>query len=663
MKAKYILFLLLFFWGTRGVIAQESNKQDSIRQILQTMPDTARLPYLAEKVKETNLSASRLDYARLLYQESVDQGNDKYIADAIYLLAVHFYSLNKDSLLFWVELGEPIFIKLNRLEDISRMKTWYIYALNRSGQKNTVLQAVSELRDFADKNNFPEAYEMADQAMANFYFVNDLPEDGERLYLDVLERLKKRDAPLIKKFNIFRHLSLQASTSKKRLHYLHLAEECLEEAKNQGLRRLNAENPIYVLEYVVNRTYANEYLRTPEYQLAWDYLLKADSLSKVYDMARSEMELKGLYSEYYNRSGDHLKALVYVEDVLSHLKKTAAIHAYAERLQEKASILSKLGRFQQAYQVSEELIYLKDSINRTDFHETLANVRTEYEVERLESEKQLVEEKAKQSHRQMLFLLSGCAILLIIIIALIYMIRIIQRNRKELKIAKEKAEEADRLKSTFLANMNHEIRTPLNAIVGFSQVIVDEEDQAVREQYAEIIQSNNELLQRLIGDILDISKIESNSMSLVYSKQELTLLMKEIYNVIFMRMQPGVELILDPCEPVSMETDRNRLMQILTNLLTNAIKHTVSGYIRLGYKVSGEEITFYVEDTGEGIPQEQLISIFDRFVQLENGKKGVGLGLAISKGLVTNMNGRIWVESEPGKGATFFVRVPLTKTN
>lgn len=131
--------------------------------------------------------------------------------------------------------------------------------------------------------------------------------------------------------------------------------------------------------------------------------------------------------------------------------------------------------------------------------------------------------------------------------------------------------------------MNHEIRTPLNAIVGFSQVLVDEEDKETRQEFADIIQNNNELLQRLIGDVLDLSKIESNTMSLIYKELNISSLMKEIYNVILLRMPDGVELVLDDCEELKMETDRNRLTQILTNLLTNAVKHTRKGFIRFGY--------------------------------------------------------------------------------
>lgn len=664
MKARCAILLLLILSWTGFLSARESLKPDSVLQIVNRMPDKERLTYLVQKLKENALSPIRLTYARLLYNEANRQANDEYKADAIYMLALHFYSLNIDSLKFYVDKAEPLYLTLNRLEDICRMKAWYIYALNIMDRKEESLLAVSALKQFGDRIGFPEAYEMADQAMADFYFRNNLPEDGERLYLDVVDKMKNRAAPLIKQFNIYRQLSIKAKDSENRLHYLSLAEKILDEAKEKDIAYLDSENPVHVLEYVIARTYAHEYLMTEEYDKVREPLQKADSLASKYDMARAETELNELYYQYYIGKNDLKKGLEYVDKYISAIESKGVVSKYLESLQRKASLLSEMGRYDEAYFLSEQLLYMKDSISQNDFHQTLANVRTEYEVERLEMENQHMEEKARQIRQKAVVLLTGCIILFLVILGLIYMIRIIQRHRKELKIAKEKAEEADRLKSTFLANMNHEIRTPLNAIVGFSQIMAEEEDKNTRLEFSNIIQNNNELLQRLIGDVLDISKLESNSMSLIYAEQDLPVIMKEIYEMISMRMEgisDAVKLILDNCQPCRMETDRNRLIQILTNLLTNAIKHTTKGTIRFGYTLVTEGIRFYVKDTGEGIPEEDLKNIFNRFVQLENGKKGVGLGLAISKGLVTKMGGTISVESQVGEGSTFYVEVPFKK--
>lgn len=229
--------------------------------------------------------------------------------------------------------------------------------------------------------------------------------------------------------------------------------------------------------------------------------------------------------------------------------------------------------------------------------------------------------------------------------------------------AKEKAENADLLKSTFLANMTHEIRTPLNAIVGFSDLLGIETDPELRESYVSLIKANNDLLLNLINDVLDISKIEADMMAFSYADTHLPSLMRDIYNMIKLRLPEGVEFILHPCAEVIFNIDKNRLVQILSNLLTNAVKHTTQGKIVFGYQLRGKEIYFYVEDTGSGIPEKEKENIFTRFVQLNGHQQGIGLGLAICKGLVTKMGGDISVESEVGKGSLFSFILPLRRPN
>ena len=225
--------------------------------------------------------------------------------------------------------------------------------------------------------------------------------------------------------------------------------------------------------------------------------------------------------------------------------------------------------------------------------------------------------------------------------------------------AKEKAEKADLLKSTFLANMTHEIRTPLNAIVGFSDLLSIETDPELRDTYVSLIKSNNELLLRLINDVLDISKIESGMVAFAYTDVYLPSAMKDVHSVMQLRMPENVELILDPCADITFRTDRSRWIQVLSNLLTNAMKHTKQGFIRFGYKLVDDFLHFYVSDTGTGIPEKELGHIFGRFVQLKGSNNGIGLGLAISKGLVNRMGGEISVSSKAGEGSTFRFTLPL----
>lgn len=230
--------------------------------------------------------------------------------------------------------------------------------------------------------------------------------------------------------------------------------------------------------------------------------------------------------------------------------------------------------------------------------------------------------------------------------------------------AKNKAEVSDRLKSAFLANMSHEIRTPLNAIVGFSNLLVDTEDKNEREEYIDIVQENNELLLQLISDILDLSKIEAGSFEFVIGQIDVQHLCRDIIRSFQVKMQNNpVKLIFDEDSPkYYISSDKNRLTQVITNFINNALKFTTNGYIKLGYNLINEkEIKIYVKDTGRGIPKENIGSIFDRFVKLNPFVQGSGLGLPICKSLVEQMGGEIGVESDEREGSCFWFTHPLSQ--
>lgn len=225
--------------------------------------------------------------------------------------------------------------------------------------------------------------------------------------------------------------------------------------------------------------------------------------------------------------------------------------------------------------------------------------------------------------------------------------------------AKNKAETLDKLKSAFLANMSHEIRTPLNAIVGFSNLLAETGEKEEQQQYISIIQENNDLLLQLISDILDLSKIEAGTFEIVYGDVDAYLLCNEIIRSLDIKTAPGVVLELEKVQTdCHFMGDRNRLMQIITNFINNAIKFTNRGSIRLGYEIRNNEIEFYVSDTGIGISEKNLSTVFDRFVKLNSFIHGTGLGLSICKSMVEQMGGRIGVESKEGTGSRFWFVLP-----
>jgi signal transduction histidine kinase len=245
------------------------------------------------------------------------------------------------------------------------------------------------------------------------------------------------------------------------------------------------------------------------------------------------------------------------------------------------------------------------------------------------------------------------------VLALIHDIGDRIRRSQELIEAKRRAEEADKMKSVFLANMSHEIRTPLNAIVGFSEIIAVTENEEEKLQYLEIIQKNSNLLLQLINDILDLSRIESGKSEMHFQKIEISGLVEEVEKVHQLKMKTDVELkVIRPEGEYWTSTDRNRVMQVLFNFLSNAIKNTEKGTITLGLKHEGNWLKLYVSDTGYGIAKEKLPQIFTRFEKLNDFVQGTGLGLSICKSIVERLGGRIEVVSELGKGSTFALYLP-----
>ena len=238
----------------------------------------------------------------------------------------------------------------------------------------------------------------------------------------------------------------------------------------------------------------------------------------------------------------------------------------------------------------------------------------------------------------------------------------LKKVQEELEVARRVAEVAGAQKTAFLANMSHEIRTPLNAIVGFAGLLSNASE-SERNSYVEIIKGNTNMLLQLVNDILDMSKIEAGTLEFIYSDTDVNQIMRELEGIFRLRLEEAdspVRIVFEPCLPVCfIHTEKNRVSQVLSNFLSNAFKYTKEGSITLGYKVREDDIYFYVQDTGAGIPAGKVDKVFERFMKLDAKKQGTGLGLSISRTIIKKLGGEIGVFSEYGKGSTFWFTLPV----
>ena len=235
-----------------------------------------------------------------------------------------------------------------------------------------------------------------------------------------------------------------------------------------------------------------------------------------------------------------------------------------------------------------------------------------------------------------------------------------RKYQEELIVAKEKAEESDRLKSAFLASMSHEIRTPLNSIIGFSEIIAESNEDPKLAHFSEIISKQNELLLKLVEDLIDFAKAEAGALEINNSSFSLNMLITELFFLYNTKCAPGVTLIPQkPDKSAIIFADEQRLKQVFSNLISNAIKFTHKGSITFGYEIlESSEIHCFVKDTGIGITKENTELVFERFTKIDSFSQGTGLGLSIVRNIIQLMNGNIWLESEPGIGSNFYFKIP-----
>ena len=367
---------------------------------------------------------------------------------------------------------------------------------------------------------------------------------------------------------------------------------------------------------------------------------------------------------YYFYTAQYDLAMRTIDELLEQTD-SADTNSRTELLAKKINLVTRWKQhYKEGFDAFWEYTSLMEGNHVEETNKQLAEMRSLFEVDKLKIEQA---ELQARYHRVAFVVL--IVLLLVFFIWGLYQYLLTKRlkatkqalilSNEKVAEESERAKASDRMKTEFLQSMCHEIRTPLNAIVGFSTLLAESDDEEEKKEYLRIIESSNEFLLQLIGDILDISKIESGKMEFIYTTLRLSEIFAPQQQAFALRVAPDVKVIFESDgNDYCIVSEKTRLTQVLTNFLSNAVKFTSSGSIRFGYRLTDDGIYVYVTDTGMGISKESQASIFNRFVKLNSFKQGTGLGLSICKTIIEKLKGKIGVESEEGKGSTFWFTIP-----
>ena len=505
---------------------------------------------------------------------------------------------------------------------------------------------------------------MANQALADFYFTTGLIKEGIALYEDVLRAMEERDAPLAKRFTIVRHLLNKDINETKRLFYLEKLEGYIADCEEKGIEMLDVDNPLYYVKYLYHRSYALLGIDKKDLSMTSKHLAQAEKLVKDNNIRNEDYTIANIRLFYYQIAKDYDRGTTLADDLIDYCLKRGRVVGALVIMKNKASLCYDVGRGMEAAKTYREYIAMKDSVTNAKFYKDLADLRTRHDIDKLELANKKMELEAAHSRTKLLVMGGGLSLLLLLCCFLGYISYSRHKYGLQLEKARDKAEEADRLKSAFLANMNHEIRTPLNGIVGVANLLCDREQFEPEEitTFIETIKKNCDLLLALISDIIDISCIESNTINYHFEECDVNDQINQIVTTQRVIIPGHLNLIKQiPEETTFIYIDKLRLNQVITNLINNAVKFTEQGSITIGYTANNPGfLEFFVKDTGRGIPQKDLKNIFLRYFKKDNYVQGAGLGLSICQMFVNRFGGEITVESEVGVGTCFKVKIPRT---
>ena len=641
---------------------------DSLEQVLARLPDSARLIKLNDLAYQNPDDYSYKIYAEKLLKEAEQQKNNKYLGNAYFLLIKYHYSHDIGSMRLLLKEAEPVFLNGNNLEYFFRTKTWNIYTYEQQENDERVFSEAKLINKLSEQLNYPEGKEMVDQAIAHYYSSKKLFKEAFNLYEDVYKRMEARNSSPIKRINIIRQILNHRGDEidvNKRIYYLQKLKTYIDECQENNITQLDKENPLYYIKYLYHRSYLFVAYDLGDTALMRSHLQEAEYMTQEYPIKNQATVLMRLKAHYYILSKQYTKAIDLYNEMIKDISPKHNRQYLIDLLYEQADMYHKIGKDDLAISQYKKCISLNDSLRRSEYLDELAKMQIQHQEDK--KALKIKELQLKVSHNTLWELGALLIISLLTCTFFGYIIYSRKKRNRFLRKAKERAEESDRMKSAFLSNINHEIRTPLNAIIGFSEILIDEEDEEQRRQYVNIIRENNGMLQQLIDGILSISNIESGTISFKFTNFSLSELMKEIRHIAPTKIPGTTNIEYSQGPDKKIKADRSYLGQALINLLLFSASRAPKGNIRFGYKIKDDTVSFFIQNTDLEISQEEISLLLDYRLLLQRWTKGVGMGvnleLAATKTLVKRMGGDLELVSRSRQGMVIYLIIPLKPHN
>ena len=695
MKNTIVIKLIIILLGSQTLLTNvkgepSSDKlisaEDSLEMVLDTMQRDENYFRTLTSIQLMLMSTPRfLHYADLKEKEAKKQNLLGYVCEAYSDKAIYYYNQNNtDSFYYWKSQMDPIALEIKEYNYYFYLGNIEVSLYIKNGKIELAIQTAKKLYEIAKQHDSEDGLIAANMSIGLSMMGAKRYEEAYDSYETALKLIEESGySKQSWRVGIYSRLILICDNLLKYpqgLEYAYQKEKLINEIRSERIGKTN-DNSYMLNEWsdvILRKAYFNTKLSNME--KAWRQLEEVKKYFPELNI-NAQMHYRYNLANYYEVNGDYKKALSEIDSTFAYYMN-ASPEDKLEIMEAKAKLLNQTGAYKESVKLYQDLIILKDSTNNKWIDAQVGELRAIYDIDHLKLENSQLELNNKHNQIRSILIMFVLSIVALCIISLLY-VRIFRikkklefseeqllKEKELLKIAKEKAEEARDLaqkaerKESFFANMSHEIRTPLNAIVGFSNLLVSEEELSEEERslFIQMINQNCEQLLKLVNDVLDLSRMESGKMSFSLENQSLTELINEVYTTNQMLVPQHLKFLKSlPDNPVTAHIDKMRLKQVLFNFINNAIKFTPEGHIHIGYKVDkvNKTISIFVEDTGRGIPEEHQKKIFERFYKQVDTDQGTGLGLSICTVIAEKQGGYITLVSEVGKGSCFTIVLPF----